>query len=111
MEKVVRDNSDHMFPTYNTHIPDAPLPEDPTRYSRFGRFKQVFESRYVDRQREVLRTTSYIDLYYPNDHGGGARDINPNGPDWSFKRFVQDNDAALGLTVGSSPTARAGRTR
>ena len=27
------------------------------------------------------------------------RDINPNGADWSFKRFVQDNDAALGLTV------------
>jgi DNA-binding beta-propeller fold protein YncE len=99
MEKVVRDNSDHMFPTYNTHIPDAPLPEDPTRYNRFGRFKQVFESRYVDRQRGVCTLPSYVDLYYPNDHGGGARDINPNGPDWSFKRFVQDNDAALGLTV------------
>jgi hypothetical protein len=41
----------------------------------------------------------YVDLYYPNDHGGGARDINPGGPDWSFKRFVQDNDEAVGLTV------------
>jgi len=99
MEKVVRDNSDHLFPTYNTHIPDAPLPEDPTRFSRFDRFKQVFESRYVDRRRNVCRLPNYVDLYYPNDHGGGARDINPNGPDWSFKRFVQDNDAALGLTV------------
>jgi hypothetical protein len=99
MEKVLRDNSDHMFPTYNTHIPDAPLPEDPTRYSRFGRFKQVFESQYVDRDRGICKLPQYVDLYYPNDHGGGARDINPNGPDWSFKRFVQDNDAALGLTV------------
>ena len=99
MEKVVRDNSDHLYPTYNTHIPDAPLPEDPTRFSRFGRFKQVFESQYVDRRRGRCKLPQYVDLYYPNDHGGGARDINPNGPDWSFKRFVQDNDAALGLTV------------
>src|SRR5262245_27048261 len=99
MEKVVRDNSDHMFPTYNTHIPDAPLPGDPARFSRFGRFKQVFESRYVDRRRGQCSLPQYVDLYYPNDHGGGARDINPAGPDWSFKRFVQDNDAALGLTV------------
>ncbi len=99
MEKVLRDNSDHLFPTYNTHIPDAPLAEDPTRFNRFDRFKQVFESRYVDRRRGICKLPSYVDLYYPNDHGGGARDINPGGPDWSFKRFVQDNDAALGLTV------------
>ena len=99
MEKVVRDNSDHLFPTFNTHIPDAPLPEDPSRFNRFDRFKQVFESRFVDRQRDVCKLPQYVDLYYPNDHGGGARDINPNGPDWSFTRFVQDNDAALGLTV------------
>jgi len=26
MEKVVRDNSDHLFPSYNTHIPDATSP-------------------------------------------------------------------------------------
>jgi len=99
MEKVVRDNSDHLYPTYNTHIPDAPLPEDPARFNRFDRFKQVFESRFVDRRRNVCKLPQYVDLYYPNDHGGGARDINPNGPDWSFRRFVQDNDAALGLTV------------
>ena len=55
MEKVVRDNSDHLFPTYNTHIPDAPLPEDPTRFNRFDRFKQVFESRYVDRRQGRLQ--------------------------------------------------------
>jgi DNA-binding beta-propeller fold protein YncE len=106
MEKVLRDNSDHLFPTYNTHIPDAPLPGDPTRFSRFGRFKQVFESRYVDRNRGICKLPDYVDLYYPNDHGGGARDINPTGPDWSFKRFVQDNDAALGLTaelISNSP--------
>jgi hypothetical protein len=84
MEKVLRDNSDHLYPTYNTHIPDAPLPEDPTRFSRFGRFKQVFESRYVDYRRGRCMLPQYVDLYYPNDHGGGARDINPNGPDWSF---------------------------
>ena len=80
MEKVVRDNSDHLFPTYNTHIPDAPLPEDPTRFNRFDRFKQVFESRFVDRRRGACTLPQYVDLYYPNDHGGGARDVNPTGP-------------------------------
>jgi DNA-binding beta-propeller fold protein YncE len=99
MEQVIRDNSDHLFPTFNTHIPDAPLPEDPARFNRFDRFKQVFESRFADRQRDVCTLPQYVDLYYPNDHGGGPRDINPNGPAWSFTRFVQDNDAALGLTV------------
>jgi DNA-binding beta-propeller fold protein YncE len=99
MEKVVRDNSDHLFPTFNTHIPDAPLPGDPARFNRFDRFKQVLEARFVDRRSGLCKLPQYVDLYYPNDHGGGARDINPNGPDWSFKRFVQDNDAALGLTV------------
>jgi len=99
MEKVVRDNSDHLYPEFNTAIPDAPLPEDPTRFSRFGRFKQVFEAQYLDRSTDECKLPAYVDLYYPNDHGGGALDINPNGPEWSYKRFVQDNDAALGLTV------------
>jgi DNA-binding beta-propeller fold protein YncE len=99
MEKVVRDNSDHLFPTFNTHIPDAPLPEDPTRFNRFDRFKRVFETQFVDRAHGVCKLPNFVDLYYPNDHGGGATDINPGGPPWSFKRFVQDNDAALGLTV------------
>jgi len=99
MEKVLRENSDHLFPEYNTAIPDAPLPEDPTRFSRFGRFKQVFESHYVDRQAGKCSLPGYVDLYYPNDHGGGAFDIHPSGPAWSYKRFVQDNDTALGLTV------------
>jgi DNA-binding beta-propeller fold protein YncE len=99
MEKVVRDHSDHLYPEFNTHIPDAPLPEDPGRFSRFGRFKQVFEAEYVDRQHDECKLPSYVDLYYPNDHGGGPNDINSNGPEWSFKRFVQDNDAALGFTV------------
>jgi len=99
MEKVVRDNSDHLFPTFNTHIPDAPLAEDPTRFNRFDRFRQVFERHFVDRQRGVCKLPDFVDLYYPNDHGGGAFDINANGPAWSFTRFVQDNDAALGLTV------------
>jgi DNA-binding beta-propeller fold protein YncE len=99
MEKVVRDHADHLFPNYNTHIPDSPLPEDPTRFNRFGRFKQVFEAQYVDRGHERCLLPEYTDLYYPNDHGGGAFDINPSGPQWSYKRFVQDNDAALGLTI------------
>ena len=99
MEKIVRDNSDHLFPEFNTAIPDAPLAEDPTRFSRFGRFKQVFEAEYVNRKTDQCNLPNYVDLYYPNDHGGGAFDINPNGPEWSYKRFVQDNDAALGLTV------------
>jgi hypothetical protein len=99
MEKVVRDNSDHLFPTYNTHIPDAPLPEDAARFNRFDRFKQVFETHFVDRKKDLCKLPNFVDLYYPNDHGGGPRDISPNGPDWSFTRFVQDNDAALGLTV------------
>jgi DNA-binding beta-propeller fold protein YncE len=99
MEAAVRNNADHLFPNYNTNIPDAPLPEDPTRFNRFGRFKQVFESHYVDRKNGVCKLPSFVDLFYPNDHGGGPRDINPNGPDWSYKRYVQDNDAALGMTV------------
>ncbi|AGY60045.1 bifunctional YncE family protein/alkaline phosphatase family protein [Gloeobacter kilaueensis] len=99
MEKVVRDNSDHLFAEFNTHIPDAPLQEDPTRYSRYSRFKQVFESQYVDRKNKTCKLPNYVDLYYPNDHGGGANDIFPDGPSWDFTRYVQDNDAALGLTV------------
>jgi DNA-binding beta-propeller fold protein YncE len=99
MEKIVRDRTDHLFPEFNTHIPDAPLPEQPDRFSRFGRFKQVFESHYVDRGTGVCKLPSYVDLYYPNDHGGGANDIHPAGPAWDFPRFVQDNDAALGMTV------------
>jgi len=99
MEKVVRENSDHLYPQYNTSIPDAPLSEDPKRFNRFGRFKQVFETYFVDRAQDVCRLPSYVDLFYPNDHGGGAFDINPTGPAWSYKRFVQDNDAALGMTV------------
>jgi hypothetical protein len=99
MEKVLRDHSDHLYPEYNTHIPDSPLPENPTRFSRFGRFKQVFESHYVDRANGTCSLPAYVDLYYPNDHGGGAFDIHADGPAWSYTRFVQDNDAALGLTV------------
>ncbi len=99
MEKIVRDNSDHLYPEFNTHIPDAPLPEDPTRFNRFSRFKQVFESHYVNQQTGACSLPAYTDLYFPNDHGGGANDINPNGPQWSYTRFVQDNDAALGQTV------------
>ena len=99
MEKVLRDRSDQIYPEFNTTIPDGPLPEDPTRFNRFGRFKDVFENEYVDRAKGACTLPAYVDLYYPNDHGGGARDINPNGPDWSYKRFVQDNDEALGKTV------------
>src|SRR5262249_51020116 len=99
MEAALRNNADHLYPNYNTSIPDAPLAEDPTRFSRFGRFKQVFESLYVDRQADVCKLPSFVVLFYPNDHGGGAFDINPAGPAWAYKRFVQDNDTALGRTV------------
>jgi len=99
MEKVIRDHSDHLYPEFNTHIPDAPLPEDPTRFNRFGRFRQVFLSHYLDAKKTVCKLPDYVDLYFPNDHGGGAFDINPSGPAWSYTRFVQDNDAALGMTV------------
>jgi DNA-binding beta-propeller fold protein YncE len=99
MEQIVRTRTDHLYPEFNTHIPDAPLPESPDRFNRFGRFQQVFESHYVDRAHGTCKLPSYVDLYYPNDHGGGANDIHPNGPAWDFTRFVQDNDAALGLTV------------
>jgi hypothetical protein len=98
MEKVLRDNSDHLYPQYNTKIPDSPLPENPDRFNRFGRFKQVFQAEYSKNGECHLPAFTYI--LYPNDHGGGANDINgPAGPRWDFKRFVQDNDAALGLTV------------
>src|SRR5262249_42759251 len=99
MEKILRDHSDHFYPEFNTHIPDGPLPEDPSRFSRFGRFKQVFETHNVDRQNNVCKLPSYVELYYPNDHGGGPTDIHPNGPAWSFVRFMQDNDEAVGMTA------------
>src|SRR5262249_57719630 len=82
-----------------TQIGEAKVEEDQTRFKGFGRFKQVFENYYVDRQKGECKLPSFVNLYYPNDHGGGSRDINPTGPDWSYSRFVQDNDAALGLTV------------
>ena len=31
MLKVLRDRTDHLFPQFNTAIPDSPLPEDPDR--------------------------------------------------------------------------------
>jgi DNA-binding beta-propeller fold protein YncE len=99
MEKVVRENSDHLYPEFNTSIPDSPLPEEPDRFNRFGRFKQVFEAQLVDRARGICRLPAYVDLYYPNDHGGRASDIHPHGAAWDYTRYVQDNDAALGLTV------------
>ena len=99
MEKIVRDRTDHLYPEFNTHIPDAPLPEEPNRFNRFGRFKQVFDRHYVDRAGGVCKLPAYVDLYYPNDHGGGANDIHKNGPAWDATRYFQDNDAALGLTV------------
>jgi DNA-binding beta-propeller fold protein YncE len=98
-EEIVRVRSDDLYPEFNTHIPDAPLPENPDRFNRFGRFKQMFEAHFVDRAHGTCKLPPYTDLYYPNDHGGGANDINPNGPAWDFTRFVQDNDAALGLTA------------
>jgi YVTN family beta-propeller protein len=98
MLKVLRDNSDHLYPQFNTAIPDSPLPEDPDRFNRFGRFKQVFEDRFV--KDGACTMPSFVNIYYPNDHGGGANDINgAAGPAWDFKRFVQDNDAALGMTI------------
>jgi hypothetical protein len=98
MLKVLRDNTDHLYPQFNTAIPDAPLPENPDRFNRFGRFQQVFQDRFVTGGQCTMPDFTYI--YYPNDHGGGAFDINgPGGPAWDFKRFVQDNDAALGMTV------------
>ena len=109
MEEVVRRRTDQLYPEFNTHIPDAPLPESPDRFNRFGRFRQMFEALYVDRARGVCKLPAYVDLYYPNDHGGGANDIHPDGPAWDYTRFVQDNDAALGLTaelVSKSPCWR-----
>ena len=99
MEKVVRDNSDHLFPTFNTHIPDAPLPRTPRASTASIGSSRCSSPDTSIVSADICKLPQYVDLYYPNDHGGGARDINPDGPDWSFKRFVQDNDAALGLTV------------
>lgn len=96
VEQVLLDNTDRLFPSYNTAIPDAPLPGDPERFSRFGRFRQVFEARFVDREADECRMPSVMTIYYPNDHGGGADAIEPN---WTLARFVQDNDAAVGLTL------------
>jgi hypothetical protein len=92
MQEAWRENSDHLYPEFNTGIPDSPMPEDLARFNRYGRFKQVFEERFVDRNTGQCNLPAYVDLYYPNDHGGGSFG-------WSYKRYVQDNDAALGLTV------------
>ncbi len=99
MEKVLRDNSDQLYAEFNTHIPDAPQADDPHRYSRFARFRQIFNAHYVDTRSHACKLPSYVDLYFPNDHGGGAGDINPHGAPWPFRRFVQDNDDALGRTI------------
>ena len=94
VETVLRDNTDHLFPTYNTAIPDAPLPNDPGRFNRFDRFKQVFNARFVEG--DTCKMPEVLTIYYPNDHGGGTNDIEEN---WTPVRFHQDNDAALGYTV------------
>jgi YVTN family beta-propeller protein len=94
VETVLLQNTDHLYPTYNTAIPDSPLPNDPERFNRFGRFKQVFESRFVSG--DECKMPNVMTLYYPNNHGGGANDIEPN---WTVGRYVQDNDAAVGLTL------------
>ncbi len=96
MEKDRRDHSDHLYAGFNTHIPDSPLPNDPTRYNRYSRFKQVFESQLA--VNGECRLAAYTTLYFPNDHGGGAADVESNNP-WSFQRFIQDNDAALGMSI------------
>ena len=100
MEKVVRDRSDHLFPTFNTHIPDAPLPENPDRFNRFGRFKQVFERRL---RRPRARRLQAAELRRPLLPERPRRRRQRHQPGrarpGTFTRFVQDNDAALGLTV------------
>jgi DNA-binding beta-propeller fold protein YncE len=98
MQTTWRAHSDHLFPEFNTGIPDAPQPggaalgSNPGTFSRFGRFQQVFEQQFVDRSTGECKLPNYTDLYYPNDHGGGSFG-------WSYTRYLQDNDAALGLTV------------
>jgi hypothetical protein len=96
MMKALRDHTDQLYAGFNVHIPDAPLPSDPTRYSRFGRFKQVFESQLVvDGE---CRLPDYTMLFYPGNHIGPPDAVEPDSP-WGFQRFLQDNDAAVGLTI------------
>ena len=96
MMKVLRDNSDHLYAGFNTHIPDSPLPNDPGRYNRFARFKQVFDSQFA--VNGECRLPDYTTLFFPNDHSGPP-DGMESGSAWSFERYVQDNDAALGRAV------------
>ena len=96
MESVLRNNSDHLYAGFNVHIPDSPLPNDPARYNRFDRFKQIFESQLV--VNGECRLADYTTLYFPNDHAAGPTDIDPTNA-WSYQRYVQDNDAALGLSI------------
>ena len=96
MMKVLRDNSDHLYAGFNTHIPDSPLPNDPGRYNRFARFKQVFDSQLA--VNGECRLPDYTTLFFPNDHSGPP-DGMESGSAWSFERYVQDNDAALGRAV------------
>ena len=87
--------------TRAVRMPRRPRPAR-TRRSRAGR--RARRSRPLDGERDlaghgVCKLPGYVDLYYPNDHGGGANEIHPRGAAWDYTRYVQDNDAALGLTV------------
>jgi hypothetical protein len=96
MMKALRDHSDPLYAGFNLQIPDSPLPDDPARYNRFARFKQVFESRLA--VNGECRLPDYTTLFFPNDHVGAPTGMESGNP-WSFQRYVQDNDAALGLAV------------
>lgn len=96
LSKTLLDRTDHMFPTFNTSIPDSPLPDNPTRFNRYSRFEQVFKDQFLSADGLTCKLPQYVDIYYENDHGGGANNIEPN---WTGIRYLQDNDAAVGMTV------------
>ena len=60
-------------------------------------------------KRAGSRLPSFVDLFYPNDHGGGPRDINPNGPDWSYKRRSVTHLLTLGAVTAAALLALSAR--
>ena len=87
-------------PEYNTHIPDAPLPENPGIASTVLAGSRGVRGALVDRGGQTLASCrATLDLYYPNDTGAAPTTINPAGRPVDYTRSLQDNDAALGLTV------------
>ena len=101
MEKVVRDNSDHMFPDLQHEDPRRAAPGgsdaiQPVRTLQAGVREPVRRPPEQPLQAAAVRGSLLPER--PRRRRDRHQPERTREP-WSFKRFVQDNDAALGLTV------------